>query len=99
MSAFWEASYDQFTLRRLADRGFAVAFECRKCHHVTRCDVADLIDRHGAAMSVSELRRRARCTFCLRRRADVLLQQAGLRGNLAWWPHPPRATRDDWRGG
>jgi hypothetical protein len=98
VSALWEDSYDLHTLRRLANRGFAVAIECGHCHHVSHCEVTDLVSRYGAAISVKELRQRARCEFCKRRRAVVLLHQAGLRGNLGWWPHPPRANRDDWKG-
>jgi len=81
-------------LRKVAELRLAVAFECRNCRHIAQCDVLDLIGEHGLDMKLRDLRRRARCERCKKRVAEILLRQVGIRGGRAWWPHPPRATRD-----
>ena len=91
---FGQGERDQYTLRRVVELRLAVAFECKNCRHLSQFDVLDLIDRHGLSTKLGDLRRRARCTYCKKRVAEILLQQPGIRGGRSWWPHPPRATRD-----
>jgi hypothetical protein len=84
---------DQYTLRRVADLGLIIAFECRNCRKVSQRDVLELIERYGLNAKRGDLRPKARCSRCSKRQADVLMRSPGVRGSRAWWPRPPRATR------
>jgi hypothetical protein len=85
---------DGYTLRKVAELRLTVAFECRNCRKIAHCDILELIEKHGLAAKLGDLKRRAICMRCKRRAADILLRQPGIRGDRAWQPHPPRATRD-----
>jgi hypothetical protein len=92
--AFGPEDRDDYTLRKVAELRLAVAFECRNCRHLAQRDILELIDKHGLAARLGDLRRRATCEHCKKRVAEVLLRHPGVRGGRAWFPHPPRATRD-----
>ncbi|GEM_PF-5268783 len=91
---FGPGDRDGYTLRKVAELRLTLAFECRNCRKIAQEDILELIEKHGLAAKLGDLRRRAKCTRCNRRAADILLRQPGVRGDKAWRPHPPRATRD-----
>ncbi len=91
---FGQGDRDLYTLRRVVELGLAVAFECRNCRKLSQPDVLDLVDRYGLRATLGDLRRKAVCSRCGKRQANVLTRTPGIRGDRAWWPHPPRVTRD-----
>jgi bacterioferritin-associated ferredoxin len=90
--AFGQEDRDKLTLRHVAELRLTVAFECRNCRHIAQKDILELIEEHGLAAKLGDLRSRAKCGRCGKRAAEVL-KTPGVHGSRAWWPHPPRATR------
>ncbi|WP_152981905.1 hypothetical protein [Prosthecomicrobium hirschii] len=84
---------DAFTLRDVVERRLAMVFECANCRRVTQVDVLNLVARFGPEMAVEAVRFRARCQRCGKRRARPLFRDPAIRGDRAWWPKPPGATR------
>jgi hypothetical protein len=88
--AFGPKDRDQYTLRKVPELQLTVHIECRNCRRIAQRDILELIEKHGLATKLGELRRRAKCERRKQRAAEILLRQAGVRGDRAWWPHPPR---------
>ena len=84
-------------LRTLADvaERFGVYLECLKCGRLGALDARRLLARRAGNLTLYEVRRHARCSGCLGRRARVLLRRAAIRGELAWLPGPPRSSGRD----
>jgi hypothetical protein len=91
--AFEKEDRDRYTLRQVAELRLGLAFDCRNCGKFTSLDVMALIARYGATTPLSKLRSKAKCLRCGKRAADVLTRMPGVRGDRAWWPRPPGATR------
>jgi hypothetical protein len=91
--AFGPEDRDHYTLRQVAELRLGLAFDCRNCGKFTSLDVLTLIERYGAATELGNLRPKARCSRCGKQAADVLTRVPGVRGERAWWPRPPGATR------
>ena len=90
---FGQEDRDGFTLRRVLELGLTVAFECRSCRKISQVVVLDLVERHRLTTTLGELRLKAVCSRCGKRVADVLTRQPGVRGDRAWHPRPPGASR------
>ena len=90
---FGQEDRDRYTLRRVLEIGLTVAFECRSCRKISQMVVLDLVERYGMTTTLGELRSKAVCSRCGKRVADVLTRQPGVRGERAWHPRPPGASR------
>ena len=84
---------ERFTLGTLARHNIALVFECARCWKASQMDVDRLIGRFGPDSLVQPICRKARCGRCGRLQPHHLLKYPIFRGDLAWWPRPPGATR------
>lgn len=84
---------ESFTLRKLSESNIALVFECARCWKASQMDILGLIGRFGPESLVDPICRKARCSRCGRLRPRPLLKFPVFRGDLAWWPRPPGATR------
>lgn len=84
---------EQFSIRDVIERRMGMVFECANCRKVAQVDVLQLVSRFGPDILLQATRFRARCTRCGKRRARILLKDPASRGDWAWWPRPPGATR------
>jgi hypothetical protein len=91
--AFGQEDRDRYTLRRVLELGLTVAFECRACRRISQMILLDLVERYGITTTLGELRSKAVCSRCGKREVDVLTRQPGVRGDRAWHPRPPGASR------
>ena len=91
--AFGQEDRDRLTLRQVLELGLTIAIECRSCQRISQAIVLDLVERHGLATTLGDLRSKAVCSRCGKRVADVLTRQPGVRGAKAWRPRPPSGTR------
>jgi hypothetical protein len=90
---FGQEDRDRYTLRGVLELGLTVAVECRSCRRVSQLIVLDLVERYGITTTLGDLRSKAVCSRCGRRVVDVLTRQPGVRGDRAWHPRPPGASR------
>lgn len=84
-----QSDRDLMTLRRVIDSRLTMVAECHNCRRLTEIDALDMVDRLGAATTIGELRKKCRCRVCGKSEPLVLMREPGVRGEKAWWPHPP----------
>jgi hypothetical protein len=65
----------------------------RKCRKFAAVDIETLTKKHGCQFTLGEVRRLAVCRRCGFRLPFVLIRSEAIRGNRAWFPRPPGATR------
>jgi hypothetical protein len=72
------------------ERQLPVILECRNCRRVRALDPLEMIARFGSpSATLGMIRAKAVCERCRRRLPYVLIREPGVRGDKAWWPHPP----------
>lgn len=81
-----------WTLADAAKAG-AMVWECGKCARLCAADMDDLVARYGAVATIAAVRTHMRCRRCGRRQARALVRLRFGRGDRAWVPVPPRASR------
>jgi|HubBroStandDraft_5_1064220.scaffolds.fasta_scaffold1027500_1 hypothetical protein len=84
---------DKYTLRQIVEFRLGLAFDCRNCGKFSKIDVLTLIERYGAATPLGALQSKGKCSRCGKRAADILTHDPGVRGDRAWRPRTPGATR------
>lgn len=81
------------TLRDVVDDRLALFFECASCERLSQSDLLHLVWRFGPDTKIETIRFKVVCSRCNARRATPLLKSAYRRGDAAWFPRPPLATR------
>ena len=93
MNSFLDTDAESWTVLDVFSRGF-LAFECRKCWRLAQWDDLQLlVDKFGPDATLREIGRRSKCARCGSKNTHALVRIRGLRGDRAWRPCPPRASR------
>lgn len=87
----YELDVSRWTLREVAARGTLVV-ECRRCRKLAVVSVETLA-RFAETTPVGNVQKRMRCRQCGACYPDTLVRLKIRRGDLAWWPMPPRLGR------
>lgn len=85
-----EGDRDVLTLRRVVELKASIVAECRNCRRVREIDALEMIALLGSPQAtLGMIRAKARCNVCRHGNPAILIREPGLRGDKAWWPHPP----------
>ena len=87
-----ERDVGRWTLRTVVEQG-SLMVECGNCWRLVRMDARKLIARFGPDAEVREVQARMVCRRCGSQRARSLVRLKAARGDQAWLPVPPRASR------
>jgi hypothetical protein len=88
----YDLDVTRWTLEEVAERGTLV-FECRRCRRMAVLERGQLEGRFNHQSRVAEVRRVMRCRRCGSKFPEALVRLKIGRGDLAWWPLPPRLGR------
>jgi hypothetical protein len=92
-SIFGHGDLDRYSLAEVVGLKIHPGFECRKCRKFSAIDVETLTRTQGCQFTLGEVRRRARCRRCGSGLPQILIRSEAMRGDRAWFPRPPGATR------
>ena len=89
-SIFGRGDLNRYSLAQVTALKVSAGLECRKFAAV---DVDELTRLHGCQFTLGEVRHLARCRRCGSKLPFVLIRSQAIRGNRAWYPRPPGASR------
>ena len=92
-SIFGHCDLDRYSLAEVVALKVHAGLECRKCSKFAAIDIDELTRAHGCQFTLGEIRRLARCRRCGSKLPQVLIRSEAIRGDRAWLPRPPGATR------
>jgi len=92
-STFGHGDLDRYSLAEVAALKVLAGLECRKCRKFAAVDVDELTRLHGCQFTLGEVRHLARCRRCGSKLPSVLIRSQAIRGDRAWYPRPPGASR------
>jgi hypothetical protein len=90
---FGHGDLDRYSLAEVAALKIHAGFECRKCRKFAAIDLDTLTRRNGCQFTLGEVRKLARCRRCGSGLPFILVRSEAMRGDRAWFPRPPGATR------
>ena len=90
---FGHGDLDRYSLAEVAALKIHAGFECRKCRKFSAIDLDTLTRRNGCQFTLGEVRKLARCRRCGSGLPFILVRSEAMRGDRAWFPRPPGATR------
>ena len=82
-----------YSLAEVAALKVLAGLECRKCRKFAAVDVDELTSLYGCQFTLGEVRQLARCRRCGSKLPLVLIRSQAIRGDRAWYPRPPGASR------
>lgn len=92
-SIFGHGDLDRFSLAEVVGLKIFAGLECRRCRKFAAINIDELTRRHGCQFTLGEVRRLARCRRCNSKLPQVLIRSPIIRGDRAWFPRPPGASR------
>jgi len=92
-SIFGHGDLDRYSLAEVTALKVSAGLECRKCRKFAAVDVDALTRLHGLSVHLGEVRHLAKCLRCGSKLPFVLIRSEAIRGDRAWCPRPPGASR------
>ncbi len=90
---FGHGDLDRYSLAEVRALKLAAGLECLRCHKYAALDIDHLEARDGPQLHLGDIRRRAKCQRCGCHNPVALIRSPVMRGDRAWYPRPPGATR------
>ena len=90
---FGHGDLDRYSLAEVAALKVSAGLECRRCRKFAAIDIDELTRLHGCQFTLGEVRHLARCRRCGSKLPQVLIRSQVIRGDRAWFPRPPGASR------
>lgn len=92
-STFGHGDLDRYSLAEVGALNISAGLECRKCRKFAALDIDELTRNRGCQFTLGELRQLAKCQRCGSRLPQLLIRSQMIRGDRAWFPRPPGASR------